>query len=365
MRLLMVLALLSACDTGDERRRHPADDTGDTGQVGVLDDGPTGFIGSPCEIDVDCDFAGGTCLTDGYPRGMCTAACDRYCDDATGHPVTFCVSDEDLPASAAALGDGACHSRCDFGIFPETGCRPDYACAVTERGNEPGTLNYACLPNVETDLSACYFGLADRGVAFEPTIIADAHPSTHPGLTCHVQDALYLFSPVHDIDLRYFDGDVTSRVLAACGMAHSLVDTVDDVADEGAVSVRHIGTYNCRVIAGTNSLSRHAYGDAIDIYGFDMAGGDLYTLVDDWQHDTSNPQGDAAIFLYDAAYRWHDLNYWNIILTPNYNAAHDNHFHVDLTPSADYIGFTGGYVGPAYVDDCGGPPMLETWRPIP
>jgi len=29
---------------------------------------------------------------------------------------------------------------------------------------------------------------------------------------------------------------------------------------------------------------------------------------------------------------------FNIILTPEYNAAHRNHYHVDLTPGADFIG---------------------------
>ena len=28
---------------------------------------------------------------------------------------------------------------------------------------------------------------------------------------------------------------------------------------------------------------------------------------------------------------------WTIVLTPNYNAAHRNHFHVDLTPGSDYL----------------------------
>ena len=33
---------------------------------------------------------------------------------------------------------------------------------------------------------------------------------------------------------------------------------------------------------------------------------------------------------------------WNIVLTPNYNADHRNHFHVDLTPGADLIRGGGG-----------------------
>jgi hypothetical protein len=28
---------------------------------------------------------------------------------------------------------------------------------------------------------------------------------------------------------------------------------------------------------------------------------------------------------------------WTIALTPNYNASHRDHFHVDLTPGSDFI----------------------------
>ncbi len=42
-----------------------------------------------------------------------------------------------------------------------------------------------------------------------------------------------------------------------------------------------------------------------------------------------------------------DDDIWNVILTPNYNAAHDNYFHVDLTPGSDYIGLqTERFIGP-------------------
>jgi len=302
-------------------------------------------------------------VTDGYPDGMCTAACDQYCPDEYGHPMTFCVEASDLPASSAALGDGACHSRCDFGVFPQTGCRVGYGCAVAGRANQ-SVENYACLPDRESELSQCYFDLAARDVAFEPTIIADAHPTDHPELTCEVEDALYVLSPVHGVELQYYNGEETERVAAACNMAHALVDTLDDVAERDVIAAQHYGTYVCRVIAGTSTLSRHAYGDAIDFYGFEFDDGTAYTLIDDWEHDTSHPVTSGGIFLYEAAYRWYDNDFWNIILTPNYNAAHDNHFHVDLTPYADYIGVTDGrYIGPAPHPDCGGPIPREYWTP--
>jgi hypothetical protein len=45
----------------------------------------------------------------------------------------------------------------------------------------------------------------------------------------------------------------------------------------------------------------------------------------------------------------HARRIFNIVLTPNFNAAHDNHFHVDLTGGAHYIGKSDGpacYIGP-------------------
>lgn len=351
-RLLPLVLLALACQGGD--RRGPALDTDDTDSADVEDTGedvpddpgPLGFVGSPCETSSDCEYEGAVCLTDGYGGGMCSQACDLYCPDEAGHPTTFCVDGDALQGEARELGSGACHSRCDFGVFPETGCRPDYGCVVETRANEASTETYVCLPDVQPELSACHHALADMDVSFEPIVFADRHPDDDPSLTCHVQDAVRLRSPVHGVALEYFDGTATPTVMGACEMAISLVDTIDDVKAEGAVAVRHIGTYNCRKIAGSSNLSRHAYADAIDLYGFEMDDGELYTLIDDWEYDTQAPSTVAGSFLYSAAHRWYDAGFWEIILTPNYNSAHANHFHVDLTPGGDFIRDAGRIEGP-------------------
>ena len=49
---------------------------------------------------------------------------------------------------------------------------------------------------------------------------------------------------------------------------------------------------------------------------------------------TSNAKDEL---LHRAACWWHEAGIFNIILTPNYNADHRNHFHVELTPGSDYI----------------------------
>lgn len=352
LRTAVAMALmLPACRNRaadiDETDPPPLVDTDDPAN------GPFGWIGSPCVSDADCPYDDSTCLgeVEGYPDGMCSQPCDQVCPDEDGHPVTFCVDDGELPDAAPRLDDGACHTRCDFGYFPESGCRTGYGCRVVPRANEPATELYACLPGDAPALPDCYLELAERGVRFEPTVVPDRSPGSHPQLTCHVEDPIILRPPLHDVEILS-TGGASSGLVGACELGHSLSDTVRDVKARGATTMFHLGTLNCRVIAGTDTLSEHGNGTAIDIWGFELQDGTIYSLEDDWEHDTTSPIGPGAAWLYDAAYDWYDERYWNTILTPNYNAAHDNHFHVDLKPGNDFIGFTDGrYIGPApYAD---------------
>jgi hypothetical protein len=324
-------------------------DTGDSGTV-VPPPDLLGFIGSACESDLDCPFDGGVCLTEGFPDGHCSVACELYCPDLDGYPVTFCVDGDDLPDSS--LEGGWCVSRCSFGAYPEGGCREEYGCSVETRHSEPGTEMYACMPGAASDLSECHQELVDRGVGFEPTVRTIDFPDGRPDKECEIIDPVWVESPVFGVELKYYDGEPTPRVLASCDMAHALADTIEDVAPYGVSALRHIGTYNCRMIAGTDMLSEHSFASAIDIYGFDFDDERLWTLEDHWEHDTTAPSTDAGRFLYESAHRWYDDWIWNIILTPNYNVGHDNHFHVDLKEGFHDLSMTSGrYIGPApYVD---------------
>ena len=111
-----------------------------------------------------------------------------------------------------------------------------------------------------------------------------------------------------------------------------------------------------RTISGTSTLSQHSFGTAIDIYGFTTSDGADYILERDWEHGTSNPSGAKARVLYEIGQRMYNDHIFNIILTPNYNSAHDNHFHVDLTPGSHTIRFgepTERYIGPDQWERCG------------
>lgn len=68
-------------------------------------------------------------------------------------------------------------------------------------------------------------------------------------------------------------------------------------------------------------MSTHATADAIDITGFGLADGREISLIDDWDGDDAK-----AAFLRaarESACRW-----FVTVLSPDYNALHADHFHL-------------------------------------
>ncbi len=335
-------------------------DTGDdAGEVTL-----TGFIGSPCSTDADCPYSGGFCLEagDGLPDGMCSAECDQYCDDLDGHPTTFCVSRSALPRKAQSkVTSGACVSRCNYGDYPDGGCRSSYGCQEQSRYQQPSRKTYACLPgSPDASLPRCYQDLADRGVAFE----ADIRPPdslSGSSRSCTIEDAVWLERNVLGTRLVYEPDLSVDTTLAKCSLGLALADTIEELHEHDVTAVYHLGTYACRTVSGTSTLSRHAYGDAIDISGFQFANGQFYSVAGDWEHNTTNFRTAAGAWMYERGRLWHLQNFWSVVLTPNFNAAHDDHFHIDLTPGNSYWAretaaseptpVPAGYFGPApYAD---------------
>jgi hypothetical protein len=91
------------------------------------------------------------------------------------------------------------------------------------------------------------------------------------------------------------------------------------------VEIKQISSYSCRgmVGAGTNHISEHAFGNALDVAGFILADGRKVMVKDGW-----NGAPEEAGFLHDVQGAACDV--FTTVLAPGYNAAHYNHIHVDL-----------------------------------
>jgi hypothetical protein len=86
----------------------------------------------------------------------------------------------------------------------------------------------------------------------------------------------------------------------------------------------HFGAYSCRPVEGmAGRWSEHAAGRAIDVSGFLMKDGERVTVEHDWRAG-----GPRSEFLHAVAKRACD--YFNLVLTPDSNKDHYNHFHLDI-----------------------------------
>ncbi|RJX81412.1 extensin family protein [Pseudomonas sp. LS-2] len=126
---------------------------------------------------------------------------------------------------------------------------------------------------------------------------------------------------------------LSSSFLSSCPLAvayalfdiHALQPAAQEVFGQKVTQIDHLGSFACRNVYNRSEgrLSQHASANALDIAGFRLADGRRISVLKDWKDD-----GDDGRFLKlvrDGACRQ-----FNTVLGPDYNAAHRNHFHVDM-----------------------------------
>jgi hypothetical protein len=118
---------------------------------------------------------------------------------------------------------------------------------------------------------------------------------------------------------------------ATCALAASLYwyeQSLDVLAveyfDEHIGRIEHFGTYSCRNIYGRENARRsaHATASAIDISGFRLQDGTEISILRDWEIE--GPKGEFLRAARDEACR-----FFGPVLSPDYNRAHANHFHLE------------------------------------
>ncbi|AKQ42382.1 hypothetical protein CP97_10630 [Aurantiacibacter atlanticus] len=129
-----------------------------------------------------------------------------------------------------------------------------------------------------------------------------------------------------DLSLAPSTAQMTCPV--AAGFALWLRHGVQPAAQENLGSpvqrIEQLGTYSCRRMYGAESgrWSEHATGNAIDISAFILADGQRISLLQHWNGD--GPEARFLREVRDAA-----CASFGAVLSPDYNAAHANHFHLD------------------------------------
>ena len=188
----------------------------------------------------------------------------------------------------------------------------------------PGWATARKLVALRGDPQACRAFLTRSGIGFT------ALPAAGEG-ECRREDRMVL-APDREFGLVLRPAGAQATCAVDAGLALWLKRGVQPAAERllGArvVALTHYGTTNCRRIGGGTGggWSEHATGNAIDIAGFVLADGAIVTVRRDWQG-----RGARAKFLHAA--RDAACGTFGTVLSPDYNAAHADHLHLDQAGS--------------------------------
>lgn len=217
-----------------------------------------------------------------------------------------------LFAAAAALSLSACFGAPDVMKQSSGG---GHASASTPRPPQVSTA-----PSFGTlDARQCAADLKQAGVRFTPL------PDQIHGGGC---------SSIDSVKLLDFGVAATNLGPMTCPLARNFAAWAQYAVKPAArkyfgkevVKIETFGTYSCRNIYGGRSgrLSQHASSNAVDVAGFVLSDGRRIMLDGGWKGAR-----DAQDFL--RALHKSACRRFGTVLSPDYNAAHHDHFHLDMS----------------------------------
>ena len=175
-------------------------------------------------------------------------------------------------------------------------------------------------------LGACTAALTARKVAWKP--------ASRPGI-------------VHAVEITGRLGGVklsspSGPLVIDCSLAISLDEAGRYLRNAGVDAWTFSSAYSRRTVRGTNRPSKHSYGLALDVAAF--SGPELGTIFVDRDYeqglgDTVDclgrplTQGGATLKLLQCQLARSGLFY--LVLSPDYDDAHHDHFHLEVKPWAE------------------------------
>lgn len=186
---------------------------------------------------------------------------------------------------------------------------------------EPNLWTGWKLARLERDGPLCRAVLSRaRGLAVTPV------PDRKTGEGCGFRDAVRIDRSL--VPLSPASPPATCAMAAAYALyeRHGLEPAAREVLGQPVARIEHYGTYSCRNMYHRPSgrRSEHATANALDVAGFVLADGTRITLERDWR-GSPDPRREAFLRrVRDEACRFFD-----VVLGPDYNEAHRDHFHLD------------------------------------
>lgn len=186
-------------------------------------------------------------------------------------------------------------------------------------------LAVASAPSSADDLGDCYDELDARGVSYART--------KKPGIAHGVE----ITGPLGGVA---FTG--RTPLVIDCSLAVSLDEAGRYVRALGIDEVGFSSAYSRRTVRGTNRPSKHSFGLAIDVHA--LSGTDLGSVRIDRDYEqglgdavncVGSPitQGGAVLKILQCQMVRSGL--FHLVLSPDYDDAHHDHFHLEVKPWQD------------------------------
>jgi hypothetical protein len=176
------------------------------------------------------------------------------------------------------------------------------------------------------DFGACRALLDRAGVRYRVL------PPRDDGARCGYRDGVR-FTPGGARAIAFAPANLGIACPVAAALAAWEWEVVQPAAERlfgtRVVTIEHFGSYSCRRIYGRDagSWSEHSTADAVDIAGFRLADGRRITVARDWAGRGDARAEAEAAFLH--AVRDGACTVFATVLSPDYNAAHHDHLHLD------------------------------------
>lgn len=184
----------------------------------------------------------------------------------------------------------------------------------------PNLLTRYKLSRLSRDPDLCARVLEDAEMSYRPLQDEETGPA------CGLFDAVTIERTASEVGEPF---SLTCR--SAVSLALWEKNTVTPAAERHfglpVQRIEHFGSYACRNVYGRPDAtrSRHATAEAFDVAGFVLADGRRIRVLGDWHEDS-----DAARFLHDV--RDGACRFFDGVLSPDHNAAHRDHLHLDRGP---------------------------------
>ena len=164
-----------------------------------------------------------------------------------------------------------------------------------------------------------------RGIMAKAGVVYAEAPDRTEGEFCELRDAVQLESGLARFDPA--DAPLACKEALALTIWERQVvqPAADELLGQGVAAFEHYGSYACRRMYGLREgpVSEHARADAIDISGFRLTDGQVISVASDWTDP--GPRGQFLRRVRDGACR-----VFLTTLSPDYNAEHRDHFHLDM-----------------------------------